>query len=64
MISTVGNLEMYSFQRYQVYMNLSSDERVMAPGSKGVQVVFLCFSDEDSSQTEDATGEPRHTSRS
>ena len=26
MISTVGNIEMYSFQWYQVCMNLSSDE--------------------------------------
>ena len=37
----------------------------MAPGSMGVQIVFLCFSGEDSSQTEDISGEPRvaHYSR-
>ena len=33
--------------------NRSSDERVMAPGSRGVGVVFVHFSDEDSGQTGD-----------
>ena len=40
-------------------MNRSSDERVMAPGSKGVRAVFLCFSGENSDQTGNVTGEPR-----
>jgi hypothetical protein len=64
MLGTVGNLEMSSFQWYQFCMNRSSDERVMAPGSKGVRAVFLYFSGEDSGQTGDVTGELRHTSRS
>uniref|UniRef100_A0A2N9GLN1 Uncharacterized protein n=1 Tax=Fagus sylvatica TaxID=28930 RepID=A0A2N9GLN1_FAGSY len=44
--------------------NRSSDERVMAPGSRGVGAVFVCFSGEDSGQTGDATGEPRVPRRS
>jgi hypothetical protein len=31
----------------------------MAPGSRGVGVVFVHFSNEDSDQTGDAIGEPR-----
>ena len=42
MLGTVGNLKMSSFQWYPI--NRSLDEKVMAPGSKGVQAVFLCFS--------------------
>jgi hypothetical protein len=60
----VGNLSMSTFQRYKVYANRSSDERVMAPGSRGAEAVFSCFSDEDSSQTGEATGEPRVARRS
>jgi hypothetical protein len=47
---------MSSFQRYKVCANQSLDERVMAPGSRGAGVVFVCFSGEDSGQTGDATG--------
>uniref|UniRef100_A0A2N9FXL0 Uncharacterized protein n=1 Tax=Fagus sylvatica TaxID=28930 RepID=A0A2N9FXL0_FAGSY len=36
----------------------------MAPGSRGVGAVFVCFSGEDSGQTGDATGEPRVPRRS
>jgi hypothetical protein len=36
----------------------------MAPGSRGVGAVFVCFSGEDSGQTGDATGEPRVARRS
>jgi hypothetical protein len=50
---------MSSFQRYQICMNRSSDERVMVPESKGVRAIFLYFSGEDSGQTGDVTGEPR-----
>jgi hypothetical protein len=64
MRGTVGNLEKSTFQRYKVCMNRSSNGKVMAPGSRGVRVVFLRFSGEDSSQMGDATGEPRVTSRS
>ena len=39
----VGNLSMSSFQRYKVYANRSSDERVMAPGSRGVGAVLCTF---------------------
>uniref|UniRef100_A0A2N9IPM7 Reverse transcriptase domain-containing protein n=1 Tax=Fagus sylvatica TaxID=28930 RepID=A0A2N9IPM7_FAGSY len=53
-----------TFQRYKVCVNRSSDERVMAPGSRGVGAVFVCFSGEDSGQTGDATGEPRVARRS
>uniref|UniRef100_A0A2N9GWY5 Aminotransferase-like plant mobile domain-containing protein n=1 Tax=Fagus sylvatica TaxID=28930 RepID=A0A2N9GWY5_FAGSY len=45
-------------------MNRSSDEGVMAPGSRGVGAVFVHFSDEDSGQTGDAIGEPRVPRRS
>ena len=55
----IGNLATSTFQRYKVCMNRSSNERVMAPGSRGVGAVFLCFSGEDSSQTGEATDEPR-----
>ena len=55
----VGKLSTSSFQRYKVYVNRSLDERVMAPGSRGVGAVFVHFSDEDSSQTGNAIGEPR-----
>ena len=36
----------------------------MAPGSLGVGVVFVRFSDEDSDQSGDTTGEPRVPRRS
>uniref|UniRef100_A0A2N9J2A1 Uncharacterized protein n=1 Tax=Fagus sylvatica TaxID=28930 RepID=A0A2N9J2A1_FAGSY len=36
----------------------------MAPGSRDARVVFACFSGEDSSQTGEATGEPRVARRS
>uniref|UniRef100_A0A2N9G4M9 Uncharacterized protein n=1 Tax=Fagus sylvatica TaxID=28930 RepID=A0A2N9G4M9_FAGSY len=45
-------------------MNRSSDERVMAPGSRGIGAVFVHFSGEDSDQTGDAFGEPRVPRRS
>uniref|UniRef100_A0A2N9J7Y3 Aminotransferase-like plant mobile domain-containing protein n=1 Tax=Fagus sylvatica TaxID=28930 RepID=A0A2N9J7Y3_FAGSY len=45
-------------------MNRSSDEGVMAPGSRGVGAVFVHFSGEDSGQTGDAIGEPRVPRRS
>uniref|UniRef100_A0A2N9FCQ9 Uncharacterized protein n=1 Tax=Fagus sylvatica TaxID=28930 RepID=A0A2N9FCQ9_FAGSY len=48
----------------EFYTNRSSDRRVMAPGSRGVGAVFSCFSDEDSGQIRDASGEPRVVSRS
>ena len=60
----VGKHSTSSFQRYKVYMNRSSDERVMAPGSRGVRAVFMHFSDEDSGQTGNAIGEPRVPRRS
>uniref|UniRef100_A0A2N9F3W5 Uncharacterized protein n=1 Tax=Fagus sylvatica TaxID=28930 RepID=A0A2N9F3W5_FAGSY len=59
-----GKLSTSSFQRYKVCANRSSDERVMAPGSRGVGAVFVHFSDEDSGQTGDAIGEPRVPRRS
>jgi hypothetical protein len=59
-----GNLSMSSFQRYKFCANRSSDERVMAPGSRGVGAVFMCFSGEDSGQTGDAISEPRVPRRS
>jgi arginase family enzyme len=43
-----GKLSTSSFQRYEVYMNRSSDERVMAPGSRGIGAVFVHLSGEDS----------------
>uniref|UniRef100_A0A2N9GH23 Uncharacterized protein n=1 Tax=Fagus sylvatica TaxID=28930 RepID=A0A2N9GH23_FAGSY len=48
----------------KVCMNRSSDERVMAPGSRGIGAVFVHFSGEDSDQTGDAFGEPRVPRRS
>ena len=60
----VGKLSTSSFQRYKVCANRSSDERVMAPRSWGVEAVFVHFSDEDSSQTGDVLGEPRVPRRS
>ena len=60
----VGKLSTSSFQRYKVCANRSSDERVMAPGSRGAGAVFVCFSGEDSGQTGDVFGEPRVPSRS
>ena len=51
-------LDVY-FPTYNVCANRSSDERVMAPGSWGAEVVFVCFSGEDSGRMRDATGEPR-----
>uniref|UniRef100_A0A2N9GUV5 Aminotransferase-like plant mobile domain-containing protein n=1 Tax=Fagus sylvatica TaxID=28930 RepID=A0A2N9GUV5_FAGSY len=60
----VGKLSTSSFQRYKVCVNRSSDEGVMAPGSRGVGAVFVHFSDEDSGQTGDAIGEPRVPRRS
>ena len=58
------NLSTSTFQRYKVYKNRSSDERVMAPRSRGAGAIFVCFSSEDSGQTRDATGEPRVARRS
>uniref|UniRef100_A0A2N9G5N0 Uncharacterized protein n=1 Tax=Fagus sylvatica TaxID=28930 RepID=A0A2N9G5N0_FAGSY len=43
-----GKLSTSSFQRYKVCMNLSSDERVTAPGSRGAGTIFVCFSGKDS----------------
>uniref|UniRef100_A0A2N9IN29 Transmembrane protein n=1 Tax=Fagus sylvatica TaxID=28930 RepID=A0A2N9IN29_FAGSY len=60
----VGKLSMSTFQWYKFYMNRSLDERVMAPGSRGAEAVFACFSGEDSGQTGEATGEPRVARRS
>uniref|UniRef100_A0A2N9HFX7 Reverse transcriptase RNase H-like domain-containing protein n=1 Tax=Fagus sylvatica TaxID=28930 RepID=A0A2N9HFX7_FAGSY len=60
----VGNLSTSTFQRYKVCTNRSSDEGVMAPGSRDAGAVFVCFSGEDSGQTGDATGEPRVARRS
>ena len=41
---TFGNLVKSTFQRYKVCMNLSSNERDMAPGSQGVRAFFRIFS--------------------
>uniref|UniRef100_A0A2N9HDL7 Uncharacterized protein n=1 Tax=Fagus sylvatica TaxID=28930 RepID=A0A2N9HDL7_FAGSY len=60
----VGKLSTSSFQRYKVCANRSSDEGVMAPGSRGVGAVFVHSSGEDSGQTGDAIGEPRVPRRS
>ena len=60
----VGKLSTSSFQRYKVCTNWSSDERVMAPRSRGTGAVFMCFSGEDSGRMGDATGEPRVARRS
>ena len=54
-----GKLSTSSFQRYKVCANQSSDERVMALGSRGAGAVFVCFSGEDSGQTGEATGKSR-----
>jgi hypothetical protein len=59
-----GKLPTSSFQRYKVYANRSSDEGVMAPGSRGVGAVFVHFSNVDSGQTGNVIGEPRVTRRS
>ena len=59
-----GKLSTSSFQRYKVCLNRSSDERVMAPGSRGAEAVFVCFSGEDSGQMGDVFGEPRVPRRS
>ena len=61
---TIGKIAESTFQRYKVRANQSLDGKVMAPRSRGVGVVFSCFSSEDSGQTGDATGEPRVASRS
>jgi hypothetical protein len=39
----VGKLSMSTFQRYKVCTNRSSDERVMAPGSRGAGSCFCVF---------------------
>ena len=39
----IGNLSTSSFERYKVYANRSSDERVMAPGSQGCRSCFRVF---------------------
>ena len=59
-----GKLSTSSFQRCKVYANRSLYERVMAPGSRGVGAIFVHFSDEDSGQSGDATGESRVPRRS
>uniref|UniRef100_A0A2N9HI62 Uncharacterized protein n=1 Tax=Fagus sylvatica TaxID=28930 RepID=A0A2N9HI62_FAGSY len=41
----VGKLSTSSFQRYKVCTNRSSDEGVMAPGSRGIGAVFVHSSD-------------------
>uniref|UniRef100_A0A2N9F0U6 Uncharacterized protein n=1 Tax=Fagus sylvatica TaxID=28930 RepID=A0A2N9F0U6_FAGSY len=64
MQNTVGKLGKSTFQRYKVRANRSLDERVMAPGSRGVWAVFSHFSGKDSDQMGDATGELRVASRS
>ena len=64
MFNTFRKLEMSSFQKYQVCSNRSSDGEVMALGSRGLCVVFLCFSGEDFGQTSDVIGEPRVVHRS
>uniref|UniRef100_A0A2N9IBY5 Uncharacterized protein n=1 Tax=Fagus sylvatica TaxID=28930 RepID=A0A2N9IBY5_FAGSY len=59
-----GKLSTSSFQRYEVCVNRSSDERVMAPGSRGIGAVFVHLSGEDSDQMGDAFGKPRVPRRS
>jgi hypothetical protein len=54
-----GKLATSTFQRYKVCTNRSSEERVIAPESRGVGAIFSHFSGEDSGQTGKATGEPR-----
>ena len=58
----VGNLSTFSFQRYKVCANRSSDEPRVP--RRIVGAVFVHFSDEDSGQTGDALGEPRVPRRS
>jgi hypothetical protein len=60
----VGKLSTSSFERYKVCKNRSSDEGVMAPGSRGVGAIFVHSSDADSGQTGNAIGEPRVPRRS
>jgi hypothetical protein len=60
----VGKLSTSSFQRYKFCANRSSDEGVIAPGSRGVGTVFVHSSDADSGQTGDAIGKPRVPRRS
>jgi hypothetical protein len=55
----VGKLLTFTFQRYKVCANRSSNKRVMTPGSRGTGGVFVCFSGEDSGQMGEAAGEPR-----
>jgi hypothetical protein len=64
MRGTFGKLEKSTFQRYKFCTNRSLDGKVMAPESRVVRAVFSRFSDEDSGQTGDATGELRVTSHS
>uniref|UniRef100_A0A2N9I5F5 Uncharacterized protein n=1 Tax=Fagus sylvatica TaxID=28930 RepID=A0A2N9I5F5_FAGSY len=52
------------FPTVRSLLNRSSDERVMAPGSRGIGAVFVHLSGEDSDQTGDAFGEPRVPRRS
>jgi hypothetical protein len=59
-----GKLSTSSFQRYEVCMNRSSDERVMAPESRGIGAAFVHLSGEDSDQMGDAFGKPRVPRRS
>jgi hypothetical protein len=59
MRGTVGKIEKSTFQQYQVHANRSSVGKVMALGSRGVRAAFLRFSNRDSDQTGDVTGEPR-----
>ena len=44
----VGKLSTSIFQRYKVCTNLSSDGRVITPGSRGARAIFTRFSSEDS----------------
>uniref|UniRef100_A0A2N9GC84 Uncharacterized protein n=1 Tax=Fagus sylvatica TaxID=28930 RepID=A0A2N9GC84_FAGSY len=57
--------DVYFPRIYKFAWNRSSDEKVMAPGSRGrLSCFFVHFSGEDSGQTGDATGEPRVPRRS
>ena len=64
MRGTFGKLEKSTFQRYKVYMNRSLDGKVMALESWVFRAIFSHFSDEDSGQIGDATGELRVASHS
>jgi hypothetical protein len=44
MWGTVGKLEKSTFQRYKFFMNRSSDEKFMAPGSRVSELFFRIFS--------------------